>query len=34
MKAQIRSHPVDHTPIVTAAGTVVSVICEAIEAVC
>jgi pimeloyl-ACP methyl ester carboxylesterase len=33
MKAQIRSHPVDHTPIVTAAPAVVDIIREAIAAV-
>ena len=33
MKAQVRSHPVDHTPIVTAASVVVDMIREAIEAV-
>ena len=33
MKAQVRSHPVDHTPIVTAPATVVDILCEAIEAV-
>jgi len=30
MKAQLRSHPVDHTPIVTAPGVVASVLLEAI----
>jgi pimeloyl-ACP methyl ester carboxylesterase len=30
MKAQIRSHPVDHTPLVTAPSTVVDIIREAI----
>jgi pimeloyl-ACP methyl ester carboxylesterase len=33
MKAQIRSHPVDHTPIVTAPEIVVDIIREAIAAV-
>ncbi len=33
MKAQLRSHPVDHTPIVTAPAAVVDIIREAIEAV-
>jgi pimeloyl-ACP methyl ester carboxylesterase len=33
MKAQVRSHPVDHTPIVTAPAAVVDIIREAIEAV-
>ncbi len=33
MKAQMRFHPVDHAPIVTAPDTVVSIIREAIEAV-
>jgi pimeloyl-ACP methyl ester carboxylesterase len=32
MKAQIRSHPVDHTPLVTAPSVVVDVIREAIRA--
>ena len=32
MKAQIRSHPVDHTPIVTAPSVVVDIIREAIAA--
>ena len=30
MKARIRSHPVDHTPLVTAPSTVVDIIREAI----
>ena len=30
MKARIRSHPVDHTPLVTAPATVVDIIREAI----
>jgi len=33
MKARLRSHPVDHTPIVTAPAVVVDIIREAIEAV-
>jgi hypothetical protein len=33
MKAQVRSHPVDHTPIVTAPGVVVDIIREAMRAV-
>jgi hypothetical protein len=33
MKAQVRSHSVDHTPIVTAPSVVVDMIREAIEAV-
>jgi pimeloyl-ACP methyl ester carboxylesterase len=33
MKAQLRSHPVDHTPIVTAPAAVVDIIREVIEAV-
>jgi len=33
MKAQVRSHPVDHTPIVTAPGTVVDIIRDAMRAV-
>lgn len=33
MKAWVRSHPVDHTPIVTAPGAVVDIIREAIGAV-
>lgn len=32
MKAQMRSHPVDHAPIVTAPGAVTAIIREAIEA--
>ena len=32
MKAQVRSHPVDHTPIVTAPGVVVDIIRDAIGA--
>ena len=30
MKANLKSHPVDHTPIVTAPGPVVRMISEAI----
>ena len=30
MKAQVRSHPVDHTPLVTAPSVVVDIIREAI----
>ena len=33
MKARVRSHPVDHTPIVTAPSEVVDIIREAIETV-
>jgi hypothetical protein len=33
MKARVRSHPVDHTPIVTAPDVVVDIIREAIAAV-
>ncbi len=33
MHAQIKSHPVDHTPIVTAPATVVAIIHDAIRAV-
>ena len=33
MKAQVRSHAVDHTPMVTAPGTVVGIVREAIQAV-
>ena len=33
MKAEVRAHPVDHTPIVTAPATVVDIIREAIGAV-
>jgi pimeloyl-ACP methyl ester carboxylesterase len=32
MKARVRSHPVDHTPIVTAPGVVVDIIREAMRA--
>jgi hypothetical protein len=32
MKAQVRSHPVDHTPIVTAPGVVVEIILDALRA--
>ena len=32
MKAQLRSHPVDHTPLVTAPDAVISIIREAVEA--
>jgi pimeloyl-ACP methyl ester carboxylesterase len=32
MKAQIRSHPVDHTPLVTAPDAVVDIILEAVRA--
>ena len=31
MKAQVRSHPVDHTPIVTAPGIVVDIIRDAVR---
>jgi hypothetical protein len=31
MKAPVRSHPVDHAPLVTAPGVVVDVIREAID---
>ncbi len=31
MKAQVRSHPVDHTPIVTAPGVVVEVVLDAVR---
>jgi hypothetical protein len=31
MKATVRSHPVDHTPIVTAPGVVVDIIREAMR---
>ena len=31
MRARVRSHPVDHAPIVTAPGLVVNIIREAIE---
>jgi pimeloyl-ACP methyl ester carboxylesterase len=33
MKARIRSHPVDHTPLVTSPSTVLDIIREAIEEV-
>ena len=33
MKANIKSHPVDHTPIVTAPGSVVDIIREAVQSV-
>lgn len=33
MKAQVRSHAVDHTPMVTAPGAVTGIVREAIEAV-
>jgi pimeloyl-ACP methyl ester carboxylesterase len=33
MKARVRPHPVDHTPIVTAPGVVVDIIREAIAEV-
>jgi hypothetical protein len=33
MKATIRSHAVDHAPIVTAPGLVVDIIREAVQAV-
>ena len=33
MKATIKSHPVDHTPIVTAPGLVVDIILEAVHSV-
>src|SRR5215471_14761713 len=33
MKANIKSHPVDHTPIVTAPGPVVDIIHEAVQSV-
>jgi pimeloyl-ACP methyl ester carboxylesterase len=32
MKAKVRSHPVDHTPIVTAPGVVVDIIRDAMRA--
>jgi hypothetical protein len=32
MKAKVRSHPVDHAPIVTAPGIVVDIIREAMRA--
>ena len=31
MKARVRSHPVDHTPLVTAPSVVVDIICEAVQ---
>ena len=31
MKARVRSHPVDHAPIITAPGVVVDIIHEAID---
>jgi pimeloyl-ACP methyl ester carboxylesterase len=34
MKAKIRSHAVDHAPIVTAPGLVVDLIREAVQSVC
>jgi hypothetical protein len=33
MKAQVRSHPVDHTPSVTAPGVVRDIILEAVHSV-
>ena len=33
MKANIKSHPVDHTPIVTVPGPVVDIIREAVQSV-
>jgi hypothetical protein len=33
MKATIKAHAVDHTPIVTAPTAVVAVICDAIRSV-
>jgi hypothetical protein len=33
MKAKIKSHAVDHTPIVTAPGPVVDIIREAVQSV-
>jgi hypothetical protein len=33
MKAKVRTHPVDHTPSVTAPGVVVAVILEALRGV-
>jgi hypothetical protein len=33
MKARIRSHPVDHMPLVTAPSVVLDIIREAIDAV-
>jgi hypothetical protein len=32
MKARVQSHPVDHTPIVTAPGVVADIIREALRA--
>jgi hypothetical protein len=32
MKAEVRSQPVDHTPIITAPGAVVDIIREAMRA--
>ena len=31
MHARVRSHPIDHTPIVTAPGLVVDIILQTIE---
>jgi len=31
MKARVRSHPVDHTPLVTAPAVVVDLILEAVH---
>ena len=33
MKAEVRSHPVDHTPMVTAPGVVVDIIRDAVRAI-
>jgi hypothetical protein len=33
MKAQVRSHQVDHTPSVTAPGAVTDIIVEAVQSV-
>jgi hypothetical protein len=33
MKARIRSHPVDHTPLITAPSTVLDIIREALAEV-
>jgi pimeloyl-ACP methyl ester carboxylesterase len=33
MKARVKSHPVDHTPLVTAPAVVIDIIREAIDAV-
>jgi hypothetical protein len=33
MKARVRSHPVDHTPLVTAPSAVVDLIHEALQTV-